>query len=181
MKNKLKLESKGEYTWDPRKWFEGHVVGYNASCNDSKVTLIDQIYERGAIDVRGTDFVDSLTGGYAIAEDLVKFRYNGSVHKILLLPDQPQGEICLRLATRVDDIFAVTTCQHYTGGVNVYFTSEADTKGFSWGPFPTQAHYARNVQIMHYILMIADTDEPGVYMQRGGTIFLYALNLDPVT
>lgn len=45
----------------------------------------------------------------------------------------------------------------------------------------TEAHYVRNLQMVNYILMIADTDEPGVYMQRGGTIFLYALNLDPVT
>lgn len=53
--------------------------------------LIDQIYEKGQVNVKGRDFKDSFTGGYAIAEDVVKFNYNGSVNKIILLPDQQQG------------------------------------------------------------------------------------------
>ena len=63
----MKVSNEGQYTWDTRKWFDGHVVGFNSTSNDSKVRLIDQIYEKGEVDVRGTDFVDSFTGGYAIA------------------------------------------------------------------------------------------------------------------
>jgi hypothetical protein len=39
----------------------------------------------------------------------------------------------------------------------------------------------KNLQMVHYLLVVTDTDEPGIFGQRGGTIFLYALNLDPVT
>lgn len=137
MRDNLRVSNEGQYTWDPRKWFDGHVIGYNTTTNDSKVRLIDQIYEKGEIDVKGTDFIDSFTGGYAIAEDVVKFYMNGSVNKIILLPDQQQGEICLRIDSRYDDLFSIVGCQHYTGGVNIYFNSEASLKGFSWGPYIT--------------------------------------------
>ena len=85
------------------------------------------------------------------------------------------------MATRIDDLFTVTGCEHLAGGVNVYFSAEADLKGFSWGPYETDAHYMKNLQMVHYLLVVTDTDEPGIFGQRGGTIFLYALNLDPVT
>ena len=39
----------------------------------------------------------------------------------------------------------------------------------------------KNLQMVHYLLVVTDTDEPAIFGQRGGTIFLYALNLDPVT
>lgn len=154
----MKVKEKGDYTWNPRKWFDGHVVGYNYTTDDPKVKLIDQIYEKGEIDVRGYDFVDSFTGGFAIAEDLFKFHFNGSIEKVMLIPDQEQGEICLKLATRIDDLFTVTGCTHYSGGVNIYFTAEVDLKGFTWGPYRTDAHYMTNLQMVHYLLVITDTD-----------------------
>ena len=77
-------------------------------------------------------------------------------------------------------MLTITGCEHYGGGVSVYITAETDYRGFTWGPYLTEAYSIRNIQMVNYIVMIADTDEP-YYMHRAGSVFLYALNMDPDT
>lgn len=83
------------------------------------------------------------------------------------------------MASRADDLVTVTGCQQFGGGVNIYITSLASEKGFSWGPYKTGAIFARNLQLVNNLLLVTDVDDHPEFAMRAGGVFIYALSPDP--
>lgn len=105
----------------------------------------------------GNFYTETLFGGLSVWEDLFRFRPNGSVYEISMLPDQKQLERCVRTASSEFEIFAVTACQEIGRGINLYITSFASFKAFTWGPYHSDAYEVRSLQIINDIVMVADT------------------------
>lgn len=92
----LKTVKEGNYSWQDRKWFTGHVLSYNYSCeecNDTergeqKIKLREHVDSITPLQINGNDFIETMFGGIAVHEDLVLFRHNGSVREIINMPDQ---------------------------------------------------------------------------------------------
>jgi hypothetical protein len=119
-----------------------------------------------------------LNGGISVWDDLFRFRPNGSVWQISTLPDQKRLEKCTRVAAAETEIFAVTACQELGRGVNLYVTSFTSYKGFTWGPFYSDAYGVRNLQIVNDVLMLADTPSNPEYLVDQGAIYLYRLSFN---
>jgi hypothetical protein len=62
--------------------------------------------------------------------------------------------------------------------VNLYVTSFISYKGFTWGPYHSDAYNARHLQIVNDILMLADTPSNPEYLMELGAIYLYQLSFD---
>jgi hypothetical protein len=59
----------------------------------------------------------------------------------------------------------------------MYVTSFVSYKGFTWGPYPSDAYSVRNLQIINDIVMLADTPANPEYMMNGfGEIYLYKVS-----
>ena len=86
----LKLDATGNYTWDDRKWFTGHVLSYNYTCDQcgDKVKVREHVDQTATLHATAFDYAETIDGGVAVYEDLIKFYINGSIHEIVLLPDQ---------------------------------------------------------------------------------------------
>lgn len=140
IRNSLKAE-KGQYTFDTRKWFTGHILRYNYSCPDCHhgVRLVSHINTTGLLRIGGSDYAETFFGGMALWEDIFRLRINGSIYEILLLPDPKAGERCFKLTSTFDDLVTVTGCRVAGQGTHLYITSQAGHRGFTWGPFLTGA------------------------------------------
>lgn len=69
--NNLKLDTSGNYTWDTHNWFEGHVLGYNFSCEEcgaehAKVHLKEHVHTMASHNFPAFDYAETITGGVAI-------------------------------------------------------------------------------------------------------------------
>ena len=128
--------------------------------------------------VGGNYYTETLNGGISVWDDLFRFRPNGSVWQISTLPDQKRLEKCTRVAAAETEIFAVTACQEVGRGVNLYVTSFTSYKGFTWGPFYSDAYGVRNLQIVNDVLMLADTPSNPEYLVDQGAIYLYRLSFN---
>jgi hypothetical protein len=106
---------------------------------------------------------------------------NGSISEVLLIPDQKIDEICVKVASRYDDLVIASACQIFGGGVNVYITSLASEKGFTWGPFRTGAYFVKNLQLVNDLLVIVDVNDNPEFTYRAGGVYLYTLSLDPMS
>lgn len=115
--NNLKLDTHGNYTWADRKWFIGHVLSYNFTCPEcgedekAKVHVREHVDPLRTLHIAAYDFAETLNGGVAVYEDLIRFRLNGSFHDIINLPDQKFLERCIRVATAWHTDLIVTACQ----------------------------------------------------------------------
>jgi hypothetical protein len=81
IRNSLKAE-KGQYTFDTRKWFTGHILRYNYSCPDCHhgVRLVSHINTTGLLRIGGSDYAETFFGGMALWEDIFRLRINGSIY-----------------------------------------------------------------------------------------------------
>jgi hypothetical protein len=75
----------------------------------------------------------------------------------------------------------VTGCRVEGGGTHLYITSQAGHRGFTWGPYLTGARDVANLQIVNELLIVTDVDYYPQFQLRSGGVFIYALNLDPIS
>lgn len=111
----------------------------------------------GKIPISSFDYAETLTGGISVYEDLFKFHINGSIHEVVLLPDQKAIERCTRVATAFMSDITVTACQEIGRGINLYMTTSTSFKSWTWGPYRSSAFTARSLQIAGGVLMLTDT------------------------
>lgn len=176
----LQLDTSGNYTWNDKSWFTGHVLGYNYTCDQcgDKVKVREHVDQTGVLHVTGFDYAETLTGGVAINEDLIKFHINGSIHEVVLLPDQKFQERCQKVASLFFSEFMVTACNELGRGINLYVTTSTSFKSWTWGPYRSSAFTVQNLQMAGAILMLTDTSEyPEYHFQKGG-VYLYYLGFD---
>lgn len=185
--NSLKLDSSGNFTWDDRKWFDGHILSYNYTCNEcgenetSKVHLKEHVDPMQNIHFTAYDYAETLSGGVAINDDLFRFHINGTVRDVINLPDQKLLERCNRVASTFNAALLVTACQELGRGINLYVTTESSFKTWTWGPYQSSAYNVRNLQIAGDVLMLTDTSVYPEYKFDKGRIMLYALTLDSIS
>lgn len=132
----------------------------------------------GKIPISSFDYAETLTGGISVYEDLFKFHINGSIHEVVLLPDQKAIERCTRVATAFMSDITVTACQEIGRGINLYMTTSTSFKSWTWGPYRSSAFTARSLQIAGGVLMLTDTSQYPEYRFDKGRIYLYALTFD---
>jgi len=175
----LKAE-KGQYTFDTRKWFTGHILRYNYSCPNcyNGVRLVSHINTTGLLRIGGSDYTETFFGGMSLWEDLFRLRLNGSISEILLLPDPKEGERCFKVTSTYDELVTVTGCRVSGQGTHVYITSLAAHRGFTWGPYITAARNSENLQLVNELLIVVDVDQYPQYRLRSGGVFVYAFNLE---
>lgn len=129
----------------------------------------------------GNDFIETLFGGLGVHEDLIKYRHNGSISEIINLPDQKMLETCLKVAAFETAEFVVTACQHLGRGINLYMTSLQSFKPITQGPYETDAYHARNLQIVHDVVMVVNQNAYPELKIMSGSVFLYRASVDPDT
>jgi hypothetical protein len=171
-------------TFETRKWFTGHVLHYNHSCPDCdsrKVRVLNPISYMQRLKMRGNDYAETFRGGVLLWDDLFRLHTNGSVRDVILLPDSKMDEQCLRVVSRNDDSLIITGCEVFGWGVNLYMTSLAGEKAFTWGPYRSAAVYMRNLELVHNILAVVDVDFNPWRKYRSGGVYLYATDMDPIT
>lgn len=171
-------------TFDTSKWFTGHVLRYNHTCTDcesNKIRVQNPVSYMRRLQMKGTDYAETFRGGILLWDDLFRMHTNGSVRDVILLPDQKMDEQCLRVVSRNDDSLIITGCEVFGWGANLYLTSLAGEKAFTWGPFRTSALYLRNMELVHNILMIVDVDFGPQRRYRSGGVYLYAADIDPLS
>ena len=177
----------GEYEWEDREWFEGSVVHYNYSCKEchqgpnSKVRLREHIDRMMEAPVGGNFYTESYWGGVSVWDDLFFYRPNGSIYHVVNLPDQKHNEKCERVASAENEYFTVTACRSGGIGVNLYVTSMISFKGFTWGPYKSEAFLLSKMQIMNDILMVVDTSAYPQEQHYAGQIFLYRMSFNMET
>lgn len=170
-------------SWDTRLWFKGNILRYNYSCVDchQKIELVSHIHNSAVLNLGGSDYTETFLGGMSLWEDLFRLRMNGSVSEILLLPDPKEGERCHKVTSTYDDLLTITGCRVNGGGTHMYITSLAGHRGFTWGPYRTGAHDITNLQLVNNIIMVTDVDQYPQFRMRNGGVFLYALDLNPMS
>lgn len=173
----------GQLTWDTKNWFVGHILRYEYICTDchDKIRLTSHIHNTGMLRIGGADYSETFFGGLALWEDLFRLNINGSIREVLLLPDAKRGERCIKTVSTPDDTLTVTGCRVNSGGTHVYITSTTGHRGFTWGPYQTSAFNIENLQIVNQLLVVTDVDMYPQFRLRTGGVYLYALNLDPIS
>ena len=114
-------------------------------------------------------------------DDLFVYRPNGSIYHVVNLPDQALNEECTRVATAENEFFMVSACKNGGSSTNLYVTSMLSFKGFTWGPYKSPAYLVANMQVVHDVLMIADTSGSPQRQHITGEIFLYRLSFNSET
>jgi hypothetical protein len=179
------FEKHGDYEFSDRHWFEGNVLHYNYSCPEchqgeqSKVRIREHFDNFQDLHMGGNFYTETLFGGISVWEDLFRYRPNGSIYEVSVLPDQKQLERCNRVASSEFEIFSVTACQEIGRGINLYLTSFASFKAFTWGPYHSDAYNCRNLQIINDIVMVVDTPANPEYKMEFGAVYLYKASFNP--
>ena len=185
----LKVSKEDNYTWQNRKWFEGHVLNYNYTCKECstkdgkthKVKLREHLDSIQQLQTDGNDFIETLDGGIGVDKDLIIYRHNGSIKEIINLPDQKLLETCIKVAAFETGEFVVTACQELGRGINLYMTNLQSFKPITIGPFFSDAYHARNLQVVHDVIMVVDQNAYPEFKLMTGSVFLYSVSVDPDT
>lgn len=131
-----------------------------------------------SLPINANDYIETYFGGLSVSEDLFQFHYNGSINKIINLPDQKRYEYCQKIATTYDALLVFTACVDQTRGTNIYVTTQTSFKEWTWGPFQSSADGANNFQVAGDILAITDTSPYPQYHFTKGAVFLYSKGFD---
>lgn len=112
-KDLLKIQNDTYFSISTRKWFKGHVLRYNWTCDDchnGRIRLFNHVNYLGRLRLNGADYTETWLGGLVLHDHIFRLSLNGSVGEVLLVPSQRQNEECLRTVSYGDDSLMVTGC-----------------------------------------------------------------------
>lgn len=176
-KDALKIENDTYFSVDTRKWFDGHIIRYNWTCDDchnGKVRVKNHVSLLGRLQLNGFDYTETWRGGLVLNQDVFRLGINGTIQEVISIPSQRGNEECMKTVSRGDDSLIVTGCEQFGYGVNLYVTSKIGFKAFTWGPYESEAIYLRNLQLVHNIIAVVDVDMTPWRRYRSGGVYLYA-------
>lgn len=88
-----------------------------------------------------------MSGGFFLWEDVFRLHLNGTVRSIETLPkpNKDSNEVCRKIIVDPTEIYVISVCSSDIPDVNIYLTSYASRKGFTLGPWRSEARAAVNL------------------------------------
>ena len=102
--------------------------------------------------------------------------HNGTISNVVHFPQIAQTS-CLTVSNTYNGNYEVSACVNGEG-VNLYVTSFASYKGYTFEPYTSKAEEVMKIDSVNEIVMVVDSSRNPFLKTRPGGVILYSLNED---